>query len=167
MCVNRRRWNYEIFLADERWKRWRSHCLHWFWFACTCSMVHLVNFNPPLLKPKPRMCCQCAFTEVHSAFLTSQHVPAAPLDIFSETWDPGNVSGTAALWSPRGINSSPGIGCKHNGIRHPARGGCRTVPPRCDTHAYCHQHVYWIKSRCTTLFPLMAWKVEHRNLKKL
>lgn len=77
--------------------------------------------------------------------LTSQHVPASPLDISVGPEIEVMCLGLQPF-DPQGINSSWGIGCKHNGIRHPARGVCCIVSLRCDIHAYCCWDIYWIKA---------------------
>lgn len=64
---------------------------------------------------------------------------------------------------PQGINSSWGIGCKHNGIRHPARGDCCTVPLGCDIHAYCSWDIYWIKVDDVVLYIFSQLKRQNKK----
>ena len=66
-------------------------------------------------------------------------------------------------FDPQGINSSRGIGCKHNGIRHPARGDCCTAPRRCDTHVYCCWDIYWIKVDDVVLYFFSLLKRRRRK----
>lgn len=84
-------------------------------------------------------------------WVTLRHVPASPLDISVGPEIQVMCLGLQPF-DPQGINSSWGIGCKHNGIRHPARSVCCTAPLRCDIHAYCCWDIYWIKADDVVLY---------------
>lgn len=76
--------------------------------------------------------------------LTSQRVPASPLDIWVGPEIQAMCLGLQPF-DPRGINVSWQIGCEHNGMGHPAWGVCCTASLRCDINAYCCWDIYWIK----------------------
>lgn len=66
-------------------------------------------------------------------------------------------------FDPQGINSSWGIGCKHNEIRHSAWGVCCKAPLRCDIHAYCCWDIYRIKVDDVVLYIFSQLKRQKRK----